>query len=269
MDFFVSNGVASPESVRMTIRTEAIVTQVAGPYAASARTLPNYATPERLSDNSYQVRISDPAIWSPIHPVYYRLQHGGGSRKIGVRKIEACNQSVFLNGRRTVLRASCGAVPNPETAQQWVDERLSLVISQASVSERILTLATDFGIPVIVEADQANANELADISSWPCVTAIVFSDSLEQTENISKNPLRLWRCSEPELNVPSWAHGIVVSSELLLTLSQPSGGWPLMFVESTADLDQLSVSEQRRMCERLQSTHAPQVDLAGYIIRSS
>ena len=262
MDFCFSNDTATPDITRVRVRSSKNAVKIVGPFAANARTLPNYTSFRETDAGDFLADVSDPAIWSPDHPVFYRVQFDDDSIAIvGVRKVEVCGASLFVDGRRTVLRATRFPI-----SPAHVDLKLSLFVSCDMLAEPTLKSATELGIPVILDATE-RTDALTALSSWPCVTAIVLPIASE-TPDMSDNPLRLVRIVDADDLLPDWAHGAIVPTRVISAFAQRCSTIPLILAEdplqdSVAPTDPAGI---RRACEQLQYKLAPQFDLAGYIV---
>ena len=265
MDFCVSNGVATPDSCLVRVQSDAEPFQIAGPFAAMSRTLPNYSPFKCVDSGIYSADVSDPAIWSPEHPVFYRIEFRDGSKRVvGIRKTEVCNASLFIDGRRTVLRATYSPI-----SPAFVDLKLSAICKCGEAeTERMLVEATDLGIPVILDATDCR-DDLTAHSSWPCVVAVVLPiRENEPDSQISANALRIVRITNSDQTIPSWAHGAVVRHDVLSSCRRPLPTAPFLFAESNdvnSSVAKRDVASIRRACERLQCSLAPEFSLAGYI----
>ena len=269
VEFSFSNAIIAAESVQVTVETDSMPTQIAGPYAATAKTLPAYFQ-IRGDDGSFCGQVFEPAVWSPVHPVYYRLQmQSGAFRTVGIRKNEACFSSLYMNGRRTVLRAVQGSKPTQADVLDWVDLKISVVTSVSPDVDFVLSLATDHGVPVILDAEHARIGELRNAASWPCVTAIIVREDCPVVDQLPANPLCLVRTQNPN-ELPSFAHGAIVPAERLMDLAETALGNGVIVAESADALPpSSSAAAIRRSCEQLQCDLAPAFNLAGYIVTAS
>ena len=267
MDFCVSNDIATPDSSRVRVHSSIPPVQIAGPFAAKARTLPNYAAFEEVGDGVYSAVVPDPAIWSPEHPVFYRIEFQGGSKQtVGIRKTEVCGASLFIDGRRTVLRAT-----HLPISPAFAELKMSAVCKCGdATTEQSLIDATNLGVPVILDAVDSK-EQLTTHSSWACVIAIILPHHEEPpTMQMSANALRLVRITNADKPIPVWSHGAVVPSNILSQFPTNFSKAACMFAEmdlmQPADAVQTNEAGMRRACEQLQCELAPDFDLAGYVV---
>jgi hypothetical protein len=266
MEFSVSNEVVTPVSTRILVRSNQPPIEIAGPYSKLGKTLPVYTLFHQIGEGSYQATVLDPAIWTHDHPVFYRIKFSETAIPaiVGIRKNEVCARSVFVDGRRYVIRA--GSIREDSLIADFAGLRLAILVKCDDIPR--LETATYQGIPVLVDASSENElQNLAYLTSWPCVMAVILPGSLTNdfvsTAGLSTNPLRLARLG-PRDQLPSWAHGAVISFDSLISM-KIDRNYPVLAERRTADL--VGAAVIRRSCERLQCDLAPQYNLAGYIVR--
>jgi hypothetical protein len=265
MEFCVSNDVVTPDLTRLFVRSDQHPIEVSGPYSKRGKTLPNYSSIHQIGENLYQATVLDPAIWTPEHPVFYRIKFADNQTPaiVGIRKNEVCGKSVFVDGRRHVFRTAL--IKESQLTPSFADLRLSILLQRPDTNT--LETATYQGVPVILEAgSESELENIARFSSWPCVFGVILAANCTSAIGaaaLSANALRLARLESYETSLPNWAHGAVMSFDSLVSTAIDLS-CPVFAERKTADF--VDEARIRRSCEQLQCDLAPQYNLAGYIV---
>lgn len=279
---------ASPAAATVLIRTdlppEQLDGQLSGPYCRLSHTLP-VATPLSKTAGpagwSARVDLIDPCFWSPQMPAYYRLrlrckQAGQGTegveRPVGIRHLAARRQSLYLEGRRWVVRGAWAGMTDWCDFAAWRQQRLCRI--SRGWEPGLWQQASEVGLGVIADLRWSDAGDLAGLLrrlwTWPAVFAVVVP-----ADHPAGGHIRHWApnlivaAASPPSPVlpprPAWADLQLVHARLLGGLAPAQAPrHPLWAVgPRTAELDATDV---RRDCERLQARLAPQWDLAGYLV---
>lgn len=234
--------------------------RIEGPYCSRARTLRSTAH-FTAGDGVHACRLVDPVFWSPEFPAYYRVDVLDGdevidSQRIGVRKLECSQGSLFLNSRRWVLRAVWS---NSLSVAECQQENLSIVCDNPS--EKFLDDASDAGLFVVLDLEDCVDWEerVCELSRFPCVGLTILRDSIDQVP--TTNQLFAHRISPPEVKPASWAHVLIADFPELKACSATDFSRPLFCFRRLRG-EPLG----RAACEQLQRDLAPEFDLAGYIV---
>jgi hypothetical protein len=269
---------------------------VRGPECAIARTLPATI---RMTDAGpgegllARTVVPDPCGWSPELPAIYRVtvelhQHGddvaSAQRSLGLRMLGPRGRSLYLEGRRWVMRGMCRNEVEPADLAAW--REAVAVMSVADPDDALCEAASSQGVLLAVRLTRdtdACISELKRLSCFPAVAvAIIERPNVEgeklrvEGEKLRVEGEKLRRAApnillaayvsvDAEPIVPPWAQAVVCE------VADPSGfasrlAQAMCPVIAYRPLGRvLPLSEARGACDHLQRDLAPFGDFAGYL----
>ncbi len=253
--------------------------RIHGPYCQRSKTLSSEFEFVDLGpgdDLLSGALVTDPCPWSPDLPALYQaeLQLCDGEQcvatveqQFGFRAIGAKGPSLYVDGRRVVLRGA-DASRVPETSiDQWYFETAVMLTDNAD--DEICKTASQQGVWVLAkllsEDEETLKRETHRLSRYAAVMAVIVETKLPITDEIVRavpNLLffQLWQPDEP---IKPWATALVVGQDDVAVAAASFDG-PVIAIGKTEA--HASIETARRASDTLQSDLAPIADLAGYFV---
>jgi hypothetical protein len=264
-----------------------LVGQVRGPRCKLAETLPLTSPLVDLGPGPTllaRALVPDPVFWSPDLPAIYdvtvNLLQGTeiiatARRQIGLRSLGVRGKSLFLNGKRWVLRGVSPYSTSARTPQEWHnvqatyhnDDDDSKLIDLGEASE-CGTLAV-IHVPEFVRSVVPRIRRLAE---FPAVAIVVIEDPLPPNFHklqVAPN-LILAQWITPDCHWPpqSWAELLVVCADEqdLIAETLALGEFPIIAERREVFGPELDLATARAACDALQRDLAPLGQFAGYVV---
>lgn len=262
-----------------------LVGQVRGPRCKLAETLPLTSPLIDLGPGPTllaQAVVPDPVFWSPDLPAIYdvavNLLRGTEivattRRQIGLRSLGVRGKSLFLNGKRWVLRGVCTTRTTARSPEDW-HETQSVYVADDSDLESLAEASQSGALALVHVVNSDNlAARIRRLAQFPAV-AVVSTDALLpfdfRKSQVAPNVLFAqamnefyWAPRQP------WADLLLVATEEdLLVEAAKFGEIPIIaaahylaFTGPTVDLP-----TARAFCDALQRDLTPLGQFAGYVV---
>jgi hypothetical protein len=268
---------------------------VTGPFCEYARTLPATTSLEYLGRSPVPLAravVPDPCPWTPELPYLYHVRADTGAaqpfeRMIGIRRFGPHGRSLFLDGRRTVLRGlAATALTSLPTLANWHASDMAMLIAEPDASLcreasrlGVFLVADLTSLPVDVQFTQVHA-----LAVYPAVALMAVT--LPQEADVGKLIPGAWLAAwfRGGRFVPArWPHVVLWDVDNNHEHDQNRGhksqasnhgaadhdwaaaaAYPIVACRSAGSF--ASLPEARKACDLLQRDLAPRLDLAGYFV---
>lgn len=250
---------------------------VRGPFAEGTRTLPATVAFRELGVRDgarwWEAVVPDPCPWTPQSPLSYRvsaeLRDGDRvvetvERRLGLRALGVRGTSLYLAGKRWVLRGVSATSVDGIDWPMWREQHASLYCTAAD--DATLTAASSQGTPVVVELGAtADAGTIRRLASWPCVFVVVIPATAPlDLAGPEFRQVVVAHFADGTTPTPSWSQAAVVSLAALESQVRLTPAVPI-FVRDPLPARQ-DFPAARRAVDDLQAQTAPQGDFAGFIV---
>jgi glycosyl hydrolase family 2 len=255
---------------------------VRGPKCSRGSTLPaTYRLVGQVGNLSYvraQALITEPIYWSPDWPALYdvtvELRRGGAAvetatRTIGLRPLAVAGRNLVDGGKTWVLRAVRSQAPSAAILQKCREHSAALLAPAQSLDDRLLTMASEEGVLLIVQLASANAAaEISRLSRYAAVAITVLpagsrsSRFAVATNIVLAHPLKQGEIEPP----PDDARLVVAEVSDKATFADWASTQHRPVIAFRPLPDSYETAAARAECDRLQRDLAPYGQFAGYIV---
>jgi hypothetical protein len=286
----VFHGEATPASARVYVRLDVddatdlkLEGTISGPHCKYASTLPTTVAFQDLGCRPTPLAaaaIVDPCFWSPGMPMLYhvhvqicRQDHvlESAERLLGVRVWGVRGRSLYLDGRRWVLRgAECDDVVTTPIAD-WHEAAMAIIASEPS--PELCRRASEVGVPLVPRLSHPGVpliDRLRDTAQWPAaVLAIVEDPGFDAAKAAQVAPnLLLAQPARPDHlgDLHPWARLAICEVTDVDEFRRHSASCNVPVLAYRRLGNDHTPAAARTECDRLQRDLAPLQDLAGYIV---
>ena len=286
----IFHGEATPATARVYVRLDAqdardvsLEGTVTGPYCAYATTLPATVALQNLGPDPAPLAaatIVDPCFWSAGMPFYYHVQAQvcrqdcvleSVDQEIGIGRLGARDRSLYVDGRRWVLRGAEREQVEAADLAAWREASLALVA--ADPAPDLCQTASEVGVPIVARLPQTGdllIDRLRQLAPWAAVgMAIVQDESLEASVVRQAVPnLLLAQCVAPAspLRLKSWAQIAICEVGGIDDFACRTRDCAVPVVAYRRLPNRREPAAARAVCDQLQRDLAPLQDVAGYIV---
>ena len=248
-----------------------------GPYSDYAQTLPaNYQLSDCGPGESLLAKatIPDPCVWTPATPVRYRLEFElcrdaepieNGSCEFGLRDLATDQRSIFLAGKRTVIRGIGYERARFTELLQWRDTASAMLVTDPD--EALCEKASRTGVVIVahVTATVNLEDRVRRIAAHPSTTIVWLGNGCAHRNWRRLAPNVLFARSYPLAADDETCDMLVCEISHERPPQLPTNiSKPLLALRPLQQRTPLSAA--RAACDTLQRDLAPQVDLAGYLV---
>lgn len=256
---------------------------VRGPRAEEVRTLPTSIDLADLGPGQSLLAravVPDPSFWSPDVPAVYDVTvelrdqqriRETVKRSLGIRHFGARGSSLYLAGRRWVLRGIMADRIDSDDVDLLLATNASIV--SFSPSQKLCEIASRRGVVVaalLPGSESSIRKELLRLSLWPAVAVAIIDRDVSPTADLkSAAPnielAQLRRAGQPGA-VASWATVAACLANDTAELGElcRDEKRPVLAIQSMDP--KMRMSDRRAACDLLQRDLAPFGDFAGYIV---
>jgi hypothetical protein len=256
--------------------------QITGPHNAFASTLPATIPLRDLGPGPTllaEAVLPDPCFWSPHSPALYDVtiavsdERGAGretaTRRLGIRALDVRGASLYLEGKRYVLRGADQELFPGVSPAMW-RESWSAPIAN-SRDDAFLAEASRLGVLTVAQVSGARAEveaELLLLSRW-AAAAIALIDCREPLDEslatAAPNLLLGWRWGI-DAAVPPWAKVLFADVREPQEFALQFQSTPRPVIAMRRITQPIDLPDARSACDALQRDLAPYGDFAGYMV---
>jgi hypothetical protein len=259
---------------------------IRGPECLHSHTLPTTVPLVDLGPGpSLMARamLPDPCFWSPQLPLLYHvhvelLQRGEvletADRLIGIRSFGPRGRSLFLDGKRWVLRGVHRDRAPSADLEDWHAESAAMIAD--APDDELCRQASHRGVLLIARIAGSQddvALQLRRLARWPAVAVAVVASNIPATANL-RNAAPNIELAQPfscgaKVELAPWASLAVCEVDDIDQFAYQTGhaslgSFPIMAVRRLAGVHPLAAA--RAACDRLQRDLARIGDFAGYVV---
>ena len=261
--------------------------KVRGPFTSRGHTLPSSAefrdygseagllTSARAAYMLSRASVIDPCTWSPQSPHLYEvtvelLRDGDVAaterRQLALRNLKPQRNSLFLDGKRWVLRAIHADAP-PETLPWWEAgaARVTTMIDDAWLNS-----ASRDGVLTVIQLEdheELDVHLLRQISRYASAALVVVPSPVNLPDDVRlfAPNLLLAQQASPTQPLARWPHAAWVEADDLSSFTNVVGSLELPIIAVRRG-SFASLAEARAAIDMLQADLAPIGQFAGYVV---
>jgi hypothetical protein len=252
---------------------------VRGPFCAGSTTLPATFTlraMESAQGTMMGATIVDPCPWSPDQPMLYHAEIkatlGNGEvrlhrGKLAIRRLSPRGKSLFLNGKRWVMRGifDYGPAADVATWRQYASVR---VVRRSNSA--VFHAAAELGLMVVDDVSSRSADlgrEIRLMIEEPAIVMALLQPGASPPDDVASTApnLLLAQRVSTAAEVQPWAHAAWIKLEDMpdFALHASSINIPIIVERRYCGT---SLAEARAAIDTLQADLAPIGQFAGYVV---
>jgi hypothetical protein len=218
--------------------------------------------------------VPEPCFWTGAMPHQYQVQvqllRDGqvvdrAERRMGLRLFGSHARVLYFEGQRWVLRgARRDELPSANLAA-WRDAGLAIIVP--SPDDELGRAASQTGVLLVAQLDDANAQEIERLARWAAVGMVVLpAGAMIDLAGLRHNLLLAEDFGATHPIIPSrWADVVICDVRQRNDLTNPLGACSLPIIASQVDGRAFaSAAAARAGCDRVQGELANRGDLTSY-----
>jgi hypothetical protein len=259
--------------------------QVRGPRCKLAQTLPVTSPLVDLGPGPTllaRALVPDPVFWTPDLPAIYdvtvNLLRGTEiiateRRQIGLRSLGIRGRSLFLNGKRWVLRGVWTSSTTAISPQEW--HEVGAVYASDNLRSDRLTLASECGaltMARVAEPPGLMDPVLRSVARFPAVAIALIEERIQLPADFRKSSVapNLIFAQKIDLFRPwslqPWADLLVVNAEKPELIAEAMSVGEIPIIAYRRCRPPVELVTARAACDELQRDLAPLGQFAGYVV---